>query len=147
MVQSPVDYSSPPYLSWDNENEIFIVQRDFTVSWYKIPKTNKKPVRLHKKFVVTRGFTTDLASIPQLLRSFIPQVGRHIQPSIVHDFCYNKYTGLSRAESDLLFLQGMELMKVSEPKREIIYSAVRWMGAPSWHHTPDKTDTEDWDIA
>ena len=74
----------------------------------------------------------ELASIPKAFRSLIPQVGRHIQPSIVHDWCYESKTNLTRAEADLLFLDGMKAVGVSRIKRWAMYRAVRAFGWTLW---------------
>lgn len=83
-------------------------------------------------FTVDAGFITDLASIPRVFRSIIPQVGRHIQPSIVHDFAYESKTNLTRAEADLLFLDGMKAVGVSWLRRQAMYRAVRAFGWTLW---------------
>lgn len=123
-----VSYSHKAVLSWENEREEFSVHEPFTVSWRD------------KQITVPYGFRTDLASIPQLMQAFISPIGRHIQPACVHDFCYRTDTGLTRAEADLLFLEGMKAM--GEPDADIMYAAVRWMGAESWANTPDLEDLE-----
>ena len=133
-----VRYSRDPVIEWVNDRELFRVWVPFLVYWH----------RPHAKLwtaQVPTGFFTDLASIPGVLESFISRVGRHIQAAITHDYCYHVDTGLTRSEADLLFLDGMEASGVDEGEREAMYSAVRWMGASSWKHTPDATDNEEWE--
>ncbi len=96
-------YSSPVLLEITlNHDDPFVVARDVAVTW-------NRPKNSSLRFVVRKGFTTDLASIPQAFRIFIPQVGLHIQPAVVHDWCYERHQPqLTRAEADELFLEGMK---------------------------------------
>ena len=122
-----VTYSAPVILeSTPNANDSFIVVRDFSVTWQRSGKASLR-------FTVKKGLTTDLASIPRVFRALIPQVGRHIQPAITHDWCYkNRQPQLSRAEADLLFLEGMAAVGVSWLRRRIMYLAVRLGGTGHW---------------
>ena len=56
---------------------------------------------------VPAGFKTDLASIPRLFRSLIPQVGRWNRPAVVHDWLYEDgVPRFTRAMADRLFYEG-----------------------------------------
>jgi len=120
---SLVTYTREPVLSWRAKERQWCVEVPFTAIWrgyaVKIPM----------------GFRTDLASIPQLFRSLIPQVGRHIQPAIVHDILYRHpwtRAGISRAMADRMFLDGMETVEVGWALRWAMYGAVRAGGWASW---------------
>ncbi len=120
---SLVTYTRAPVLSWRAEERQWVVEVPFTALWrgYAV----KVPL----------GFRTDLASIPRALRSLIPQVGRHIQPAIVHDILYRHpwaRKGLSRAQADKMFLDGMETVGVGWLRRWAMYGAVRSAGWASW---------------
>ena len=118
-----VTYTREPILSWRAEERQWVVEAPFAAVWHS--KTVKVPM----------GFHTDLASVPRLFRSLIPQVGRHIQPAIVHDLLYrHPWTreGLSRGQVDQMFLDGMETVRVGWMRRWAMYSAVRAAGWASW---------------
>ncbi len=119
-----VTYSADPILEWSNDHGHFHVHKKFTALW-------KTPVRAFK-VTVPKGFETDLASIPQMFRNIIPQVGRHIQCAIVHDFCYCGNTDLSKKDADLLFLDGMKSLGVGWFRRRTMYLAVRAAGTGHW---------------
>ena len=111
--------------STPNADEPFVLTESFAVTW---ERDGKEAI----KFQVRKGFTTDLASIPRVFRSLIPQVGRHLQPSIAHDWTYEGHTDLTRAEADRLFLEGMEAVGVWWLRRKIMYTAVRTFGGGLW---------------
>ena len=80
---------------------------------------------------VPEGFVTDLASIPWFARWLIPKVDRHCQAAVVHDFLYHSQQ-FSRAKSDAIFLEAMEVLGVAKWKRLIMYKAVRLGGWAVW---------------
>lgn len=123
-----VSYSADPQLTWHAVSRAWELTRSFEVTW----KGHEFPLANPMVFTVDAGFMTDLASIPRAFRSIIPQVGRHIQPSIAHDWCYESKTNLTRAEADLLFLDGMKAVGVSWLKRRAMYAAVRAFGWTLW---------------
>ncbi len=130
-----VSYSAAPQLTWHAVSRAWELTKSFEVLWegdlpelYLGISENPDPV----VFSVEAGFITDLASIPRAFRSIIPQVGRHIQPSIVHDWCYESKTYLTREEADLLFLDGMKAVGVGWLRRRAMYSAVRAFGWTLW---------------
>ena len=120
-----VTYSADPVLRYGLAQGRFTLTESFTVVW-------KRGLTETLEFEVAAGFRTDLASIPRGFRSIIPQVGRHLQPAIVHDWCYAGNTDLTKEESDLLFLAGMKSAGVSWWRRRIMYLAVRWRGKGHW---------------
>ncbi|KKK88680.1 hypothetical protein LCGC14_2740720 [marine sediment metagenome] len=121
-----VTYSGGVLLeSTPNAEEPFVLARGFTVTWMRDGQETVK-------FIVRKGFTTDLASIPRVARSIIPQVGRHIQPAIVHDWAYEDHTDLTRAEADMLFLEGMKAVGMPWLRRNVMYAAVRAFGRGLW---------------
>lgn len=82
---------------------------------------------------VPAGFETDLASIPRRLRGVVSQVGRHIQAAIFHDAAYaGVFDGMTKAEADRMFLDGMVALEVPWYRRKVMYWAVRLGGASSW---------------
>jgi len=101
------------------------VAESFGVVW-------KRPDRETVSFTIAAGFRTDLASIPRPLRLFVSRFGRHRVPSIIHDWCYEAHTKLTRSESDELFLLLMDRYGVPRWKRQAMYRAVRVFGASRW---------------
>ena len=107
-------------LEWDNSRELWVVHERFFCAW-KI-----------YNLTIPKGFETDLASIPRGLRWLIPQVGKHIQPAIVHDYIYSGKTFLSRKQADDLFLDAMKAVGVSWWKRQLMHKGVRAGGMFRW---------------
>ena len=85
-------------------------------------------------FRVAAGWHTDLASIPSLVPGFLfPQSGAHNLPAVVHDWTYeDNVPGMSRADADLLFLDGMAAQGVPWLRRRLMYRAVRVAGSSLW---------------
>ena len=81
---------------------------------------------------VPEGFQTDLASIPRIARSIIPQIGDQNGPSVIHDWCY-RFRWKARPISDALFLATMKVKAVNWLRRNIIYAAVRAGGWVTWN--------------
>jgi len=94
---------------------------------------NGKPIaRLTKPMVyfgwcVPEGFTTDFASIPRWLWSFLPPIGIYAQPAVLHDYLYTMGC-VSRAEADLTFYEAMKFENVNFATRCLMYLAVRLFG-------------------
>lgn len=79
------------------------------------------------RFVVPAGFETDFASVPQVLWSIAPPMGKWGLAAVAHDFAYR--TGiLPRAEADRLFLDAMADLGVRWITRWAMYLAVRAAG-------------------
>ena len=121
-----VTYSAAPVLRWGLAQGRFTLTESFTVTW-------KRGLTEVLEFEVLAGFSTDLASIPRLFQSIVPKVGKHIQPAIAHDWCYmGNVAGMSKAEADLLFLEGMESTGVWWLRRRVMYLAAYLRGKGHW---------------
>ena len=88
---------------------------------------------------VPKGFVADFASIPRLLRIFIPKVGLYNKAAVLHDYAYQKHLKVkgfwwffTRRDADLLLLDAMTDLGVKKWKRNIMYRAVRIFGFLSW---------------
>ena len=119
-----ITYTDPPILLWDNTKSTWALQNSFGV-WR------------NGTWVTTlqRGFETDLASIPRIIRSITPQIGHHIQAAIVHDFIYRDpgaKVRWSREAADRLFYDGMKSLGVYWLRRWVMYLGVRAFGGLSW---------------
>ena len=121
-----VTYSADPVIKWSLAQGVFILEKGFTCTWIR---DGKPPWGIR----VRKGFTTDLASIPRIFQNIIPKIGKHIQPAITHDLCYeNGVPNMTRKEADDLFLEGMKAVGVNWLRRNVMYLAVRTGGRGLW---------------
>ena len=83
--------------------------------------------------IVPKGFVTNSASVPRACRGIVcPQ--SVFQSSVLHDFCYTDKAGLTRAESDDVFLEAMKhLDGYPAWRRGLAYAAVRTFGKSHYH--------------
>jgi len=77
------------------------------------------------------GFMTDFASIPRPLWVILPRWGKYGNAAVIHDYCYWDQSR-SRQESDRIFHEAMEVLKVPKCKIRIMYYAVRLFGGCAW---------------
>lgn len=79
---------------------------------------------------VPEGFITDFATIPRILYSIFPPIGRYNKAAMMHDYLYDSSCVLkiSRKNSDLFFLQAMEILGVAKWIRYSLFLAVRLFG-------------------
>lgn len=76
------------------------------------------------RYIVPRGFKTDLASIPRLVWAIFPPHDLYLSASVLHDyFCESDW--ISRKNGDKIFLEAMSHSNVPKWKRLCIYLAVR----------------------
>lgn len=118
-------------LRWDNFTEEWVVITEIPVSWVELKNGGVKQLAY---FRVAAGFHTDLSSIPSIVPKWIlPRSGQYNLPAVVHDWCYENKTSLSRSEADLLFRDGMKETGVSFLARNVMYRAVRMFGSELWN--------------
>ena len=79
---------------------------------------------------VPKGFVTDYASIPKLLRAIILPYGKHSGASVVHDYLYSKGCELNieRKKADKIFLEILKEEGVNPILARLMYIAVRCFG-------------------
>lgn len=82
--------------------------------------------------VVPEGFITDFASVPQFAWIMIPPDGEYTAAAVVHDYLYSTQTR-TRKQSDDIFLEAMEVLKVVFWKRILMYWAVRLFAWIAWN--------------
>lgn len=87
---------------------------------------------LQRTLVVPAGFTTDLASIPQLLWNILPPIGKYDRAAVLHDFLY-RVGGVTKAQADGVLKEVMEFRQVTLWKRWVIYAGVRTGGFVPWN--------------
>jgi len=86
------------------------------------------------KFVIPKGFKTDLASIPKFMWWFIaPTDWGILVPAILHDWITRFHEDFIRLEADQLFREKMKDFKLGFIKRNLAYLAVRLFGWVAWN--------------
>jgi len=85
----------------------------------------------HDRIDVPAGFLTDFASVPRLLWTFFPRWGRYGNAAVIHDFLYWERSR-GKWESDKIFLEAMEVLKVSWFTRHLMFLAVVVGGLWTW---------------
>lgn len=87
------------------------------------------------KICVPAGFKTDFASIPQAIRSLIPQLGKWTAGAVAHDYAYwcGPSLGFSQKKADDMFLHLMEDAGVKWWRRHAIHKALRIGGWCAWN--------------
>jgi hypothetical protein len=84
-------------------------------------------------YEIPEGFTTDLASIPPVVRIVTPPCGPWTRAAILHDYLYfNATIKLTRKDADDLFYQIMLEDEVAAWRRWAAYIAVRLFGFLFW---------------
>jgi hypothetical protein len=96
---------------------------------------------------VPRGFITDLASIPRLLRAVFNVNGQTREAAVLHDYLYcsqgrlvilQKYFGsLTRAQCDRIFRDAMRDQGVNWLQRWTMWAGVRLGGWLYWRKRND----------
>jgi len=96
-----------------------------------------KAIINNKYIVVPKGFTTDFASVPKVLKGLIPFEFLYNQIVVIHDYLYSTKI-VSRKEADLILKEGLLLLDNYSVKAKIyssiFYSAVRLFGGSHWNN-------------
>jgi len=74
--------------------------------------------------IVPDGFITDFASVPRIVWSIYPPIGKYTKAAIVHDFLYWEQQR-SRKECDLIMHEAMRVSGCSWYTCQVFYDAVR----------------------
>ena len=80
---------------------------------------------------VPAGSTSDGASTPREIWSFIPPFGTYWMAAFLHDYLY-RYTQLPKTECDSLLKEAMECLGVDPIERNAIYDGVALGGQSSF---------------
>ena len=122
-----ITYGGPAELRWLNDKKRWLVLRTFSVRWIPLPPFSSMG------FDIPEGFQTDLASLPGFIRGFNPVNGHHLQPAIIHDYIYrNRAMGITKAEGDQMFYDGMIAMGTPSYRAWYMYQGVRLFGGSSY---------------
>ena len=80
------------------------------------------------------GYVTDFASIPRACWSIIGgPTGKYGKAAVIHDYLYDQGGRLStktytKADADNIFKEAMEVLGVGNPRRWLMYQAVKRFG-------------------
>ena len=91
-----------------------------------------KPVTNARIIRVPAGFKTDLASIPKVLWSVLPPIGKYDAPAVLHDALY-QFDAATRKQADDVLYEAMKATSVGWRTRWTIYAGVRVGGWKSWN--------------
>lgn len=100
---------------------------------------------LGKTYIVNipTGWTTDMGSVPELVRNIVPNTGAVDMAYILHDAIYGTGwtdfcpdgSGFSRKDADTILYLKLKERGLSTVKSAIVYDAVRLFGGGShWRH-------------
>jgi hypothetical protein len=89
----------------------------------------------HGHIVVTvpKGFVTNYASVPCLLRGIFPPQGKWNRAAILHDYLYQNCGNATRFYADATFFEAMTALRVPLWRRASMYFAVRVFGWWYWN--------------
>ena len=93
-----------------------------------------------QKIIVPAGTLTDFGSVPQLFWNIISPIGKATRPYVLHDHLYKRQQ-FSRAMSDFVLLEALDVVGVNFVKRQSIYYGVRCGGWVAW--SKHKKDNEE----
>jgi hypothetical protein len=127
--------------SWggDREDKLFIGKPSFyafvdmdyfgllaPVKW--VPESYRS-----EGIAVPVGFVTDFASVPRILWSLFPPIGRYGYAALFHDYVYWQQV-MTREKADRVFKDTMEELGVTRWTKAVLFSAVRLFGGSAWRN-------------
>lgn len=80
---------------------------------------------------VPEGFITDFASVPRIFWPIISPIDVHGKAAVVHDYCYY-YAIYSKQQTDLIFYESLQVLKVAPWKAWCMYNGVRTGAGYAW---------------
>lgn len=83
------------------------------------------------RIVVPEGFECDGATVPRVLWTIFPRVGKYLRATVIHDWLYRQ-RDISRRVADAFFLEIMEIDSVPKLTGLCMYWAVRAFGWMYW---------------
>lgn len=89
---------------------------------------------------IPSGYVTDFASVPKILWSFCPPIGKYNRAALVHDFLYDmQYRASENGEYEARKFADKEFLRIanevdakSRIRHYIMYSMVRCFGKTAW---------------
>lgn len=88
-----------------------------------------------KKFIIPKGFETDLASIPRIFWPILaPQYSGFVAPAILHDYLYRCNNHLTRKFADEVLYSALIIEDVTAFTASKFFVAVRVFGESHYTH-------------
>lgn len=86
---------------------------------------------------VPKGFITDFASVPRLLRTIYESSGGYSHASVIHDYLYvggavSGKKDITRKDADQIFYDAMRASGVPKRRAYLLWAAVRAGGFRAW---------------
>jgi len=123
ILLSGCAFRAPMVASMTGDGKYWVLKEPLE---YEQPETKQR-------FVVPRGFVTDLASVPRVFWSAFPPCGRYTPAAVVHDYLYWEHLpSCDRKCADRLLFVAMKESKVGRFSRWAIYVGVHRAGQSSW---------------
>jgi len=104
----------------DGDRERFVLHRRVT---YEIPDGDRNGPFVYVVPPDETPFTTDLASVPQLLTWLVPKSGRHLPAALIHDGLVRD-PDIDRFDADRIFRDAMGDLGVGLIRRWLMWTAV-----------------------
>lgn len=98
--------------------------------------------RLGMTIIVPCAFVTNFASVPRVLWSLVPPIGRHSAAAALHDWIYQR-GGMPRGEADRVMLEAMETDRVSTVIQNLIFRGLQIGGLATWRRYRQMADVEE----
>lgn len=88
-----------------------------------------------KKYIIPKGFETDLASVPRFLWPiFAPQYSGFVAPAIIHDYLYRCPNDVTRKFADEVLYSALIAENVTPFTASKFYLGVRLFGQSHFEH-------------
>lgn len=125
------------FISWGNigcANNVKVVENNLICisPYYAYNYVICKDIHISinsKKYIIHKGFKTDLATIPRVLWPCVaPSHSSLMLASVVHDWLYTNTCILSRKDADKIFYELLLTQGVSKFRAKIMYYLVRMFG-------------------
>jgi hypothetical protein len=124
-------------------NEIIVKYREGAKDksdWWELVEPIVERLSDGTEIQVPAGYVTDFASVPPMLWSICPPIGKYNRAALIHDYLYDRQyqSGVlgeaeARKFADLQFLR---IANNSNPtgciRHYIMYKFVRWFGKTAW---------------
>lgn len=124
-------------------NEIVVKYRegkDDKPDWWELYLPLQEQLSDGYLLSVPSGYVTDFASVPPLLWSFFPPIGKYNRAAVVHDFLYDmqyrekelgEYEARKFADDEFLRIAN-RIDEKNRVRHYLMFLMVRWFGRAAW---------------
>jgi hypothetical protein len=92
------------------------------------------------KICIPVGYVTDFASVPPILWSLFPPIGKYNRAALIHDYLYDtQYKQRELGEHNARKFADSEFLRIanesdpnSKTRHYIMYLVIRWFGKTAW---------------